>query len=154
MPSHKLGDLLAQSGELSALSRQARRLAELQQVLLTAVPPPLTKFTRVKSLRAGTLFLLADNSAVAAKLRQLAPTLLLHVRKREIEVTGIQVEVQVAAPQPGAAGAAGAQSGRDLSPTAIKALDGLVETLNESPLKTALTRLVRRRKSVKKDTPG
>ena len=151
MPAHKLGDLLAQSGELSALSLRARRLAELQQVLLTAVPPPLAQFTRVKSLRAGTLFLLADNSAVAAKLRQLAPTLLLHVRKREIEVTGIQVEVQVAAPQPRSAGA---QAGRDLSLTAVNTLDGLAEALNESPLKTALTRLVRRRKGVKKDTPG
>jgi hypothetical protein len=151
MPAHKLGDLLAQSGELSALSRQARRLAELQQVLLKAVPPPLAKFTRVKILRAGTLFLLADNSAIAAKLRQLAPTLLLHVRKRESEVTGIQVEVQVAAQQPGASGA---QSGRDLSLAAVNTLDRLAEALNESPLKSALTRMVRRRKDVKKGTPG
>ena len=149
MPAHKLGEVLAQSGELSAFSRQARRLAELQQVLLEAVPTPLAKSTRVKSLRAGTLFLLADNSAVAAKLRQLAPTLLLHVRKREIEVTGIQVEVQVAAQQPGSSGT---QSGRDLSLTAVNTLDGLAEALNESPLKTALTRLVRRRKGVKKGT--
>lgn len=149
MPAHKLGDLLAQTGELRALSRQARRLAEFQQLLLAAVPAPLAESTRVKTFRAGTLVLVAENSAVAAKLRQLAPRLLVHVRKREIEVTGIQVEVQVAAPQ---SGPAGMVRERDLSLTAVNALDGLAETLNESPLKTALTRLVHRNKSVKKNT--
>jgi len=149
MPAHKLADLLVQTGELRAWSRQARRLADLQQVLLEAVPTPLATSTRVKSLQAGTLFIVADNSAIAAKLRQLAPTLLLHVRKREKEVTGIQVEVQVTAPQ---SGPAGAPRERDLSLETVGAFDDLARTLKESPLKTALTRLVRRRKGVKNDT--
>jgi len=150
MPAHKIGDLLAQTGELRALSRQARRLAELQQVLLEAVPPPLTKATRVRNFRAGTLFVLAANAAVAAKLRQLAPRLLLHVQKREIQVTGIHVEVQVAAPQ---AASGDTVPARDLSLTAISTIEKLAETLKESPLKTALTRLVRRRKGVANGTP-
>jgi len=143
MSARKISDLLAHSGELRALSGRARRLAELQQVLLEVVPSSLVNATRVKTLRAGTLVVLAGNAAVAAKLRQLAPRLLLHVQKQEIEVTGIQVEVQVAAPQGISARTA---SGRDLSLTAVSALEGLAGTLRESPLKGALDRLVRRRK--------
>lgn len=143
MSARKISDLLAHSGELRALSGRARRLAELQQVLLEVVPSSLINATRVKTLRAGTLVVLAGNAAVAAKLRQLAPRLLLHVQKQGIEVTGIQVEVQVAAPQGISAQTA---SGRDLSLTAVSALEGLAGTLRESPLKGALDRLVRRRK--------
>lgn len=149
MPAHRINDLLARSGELRALSDQARRLAEVQQVLLEAVPSSLVNATRVKQIRAGTLLVLAENPAVAAKLRQLAPRLLLHVQKRKIQVTGIQVEVQVAMPHIGPE----ARSGRDLSRTAVSELEGLADTLRESPLKSALERLVRRRKRVANDTP-
>lgn len=150
MPAHKVGDLIARTGELRALSHQARRLTEMQQVLLEAVPIPLAPALRVKNFRAGTLFVIASNAAVAAKLRQLAPTLLRHVRKRLNEVTGIQVEVQVATQQ----NACPDKPVRDLSLAAVNAIDGLAETLKESPLKAALTRMVRRRKNVKKGTPA
>jgi hypothetical protein len=149
MPAHKVGDLLAQRAELRALSHQARRLAELQQVLLEAVPPLLHHATRVGNLRAGTLIVLADNAAVAAKLRQLAPRLLLYVRKRKTEVTGIQVEVQVAMRQ---SDPASRPRARDLSLTAVNALNGLGQSLKDSPLKRALTRMVRRHKDVENDT--
>lgn len=148
MPAHKVGDLLARTRELRALSRQARRLTEVQQALLEAVPPPLAPAIRVKNFRAGTLFVLAASAAVAAKLRQLAPTLLRQVRKQETEVTGIQVEVQVAQQQKPHAD----KRVRDLSLTAVNAIDGLAETLKESPLKAALTRMVQRRKNVKRGT--
>lgn len=149
MPARKIGNLLAQSGQLRALSRQAQRLAELQQVLFEAVPPLLTSATRVKNYRAGTLFLLADNAAVAAKLRQLAPRLLVHVRKREIEATGIQVEVQVKSPK---FRTGNEVTKRALPADAIKDFGELAEALKDSPLKSALTRLVRRRKNVPKNT--
>ncbi|MBI2295219.1 MAG: DUF721 domain-containing protein [Betaproteobacteria bacterium] len=143
MPARKIGNLLAQSGQLRALSRQAQRLAELQQVLFEAVPPLLTSATRVKNYRAGTLFLLADNAAVAAKLRQLAPRLLVHVRKRETQVTGIQVEVQVAAHQ---TGLPKRSRKRELNVAAIDDFQALADVLHDAPLKRAVTRLVQRRK--------
>lgn len=150
MPAHKVGDLIARTGELRTLSHQARRLTEVQQVLLEAVPSPLARAIRVKNFRAGTLFVLAANAAVAAKLKQLAPTLLLHVRKRVIEVTGIKVEVQVAEQQK----ACPDKPVRDLSLAAVSAIDKLAGTLKESPLKAALTRMVLRRKNVNKGTPA
>jgi len=147
MPAHRIGNLLANSGELKALSRQARRLAELQQVLFEAVPPALSKATRVKSLRAGTLFLLADNAAVAAKLRQLAPRLLLHLQIRATEVTGIRVEVQVKAPQ---IGTGNEITKRALPPDAIRNFADLAGSLPPSPLQSALARLVARRRVAKR----
>ena len=146
MSTHRIGNLLAGPGELQALSRQARRLAELQQVLFEAVPPTLSKAARVKTLRAGTLVLLADNAAVAAKLRQLAPRLLLHLQIRAVEVTGIRVEVQVKAP-PISAG--NDVTNRALPTDAVKNFGRLSDALPPSPLKSALVRLVARRRSTK-----
>ena len=145
MPARKIEEVLARSGELRAISAQAQRLAKLQQVLLEALPSPLNRSARVSTFRAGRLVVLADNAAVAAKLRQLAPRLLRVVQERENQVTGIHVDVQVAVPQ--------SKSGkvpqrRDLSLTAVSAFEGLAGTLKHSPLKGALERLVQRRKRV------
>ena len=145
MPARKIEEVLARSGELRAISGQTQRLAKLQQVLLEALPSPLNRSARVSTFRAGRLVVLADNAAVAAKLRQLAPRLLRVVQERENQVTGIHVDVQVAVPQ--------SKSGkvphrRDLSLTAVSAFEGLAGTLKDSPLKGALERLLQRRKRV------
>lgn len=146
MPARKIADLLAAPGELTALSRQAQRLAKLQQVLSETIPSTLSQATRLKNYRSGTLFLLADNPAVAAKLRQLAPRLLLHVQKREAEVTGIQVEVQVKSPK---IRTENEVTKRALPTDAINDFGKLADTLAASPLKSALARLVARRRAVK-----
>jgi hypothetical protein len=65
------------------------------------------------------------------------------MQERENQVTGIHIEVQVAVPQ---REFAKTPSGRDLSLTAIRSLEGLAGTLKDSPLKAALDRMVRRRK--------
>jgi hypothetical protein len=143
MPARKIHEVLANTGELRALSVQAQRLAQLQQVLLGALPSPLYSSARVSTLRSGRLVVLADNAAVAAKLRQLAPRLLRYVQERENQVTGIHIEVQVAVPQ-GVSGKASSE--RDLSLTAISSFEGLAGSMKESPLKGALDRLVQRRK--------
>ena len=140
MPTQKIGALLG-AGELQALSRKARRLMELQQVFLDSAPPSLSRASRVKDYRMGTLFLSAENAAVAMKLRQLAPSLLLKIRKREAEITGIKIAVQVKEvtdpPQskpekPG------------LSAENVGVFRKLSDALPQSELKSALAKLVRR----------
>jgi hypothetical protein len=143
MPTRKIDEVLARSGELRALSAQARRLAELQQVLHEAVPSSLVASARVSTFQAGRLVVLADNAAVAAKLKQLAPRLLRHLQERGNQVTGIHVAVQVAVPQR-VSGAASSE--RDLSLATVRSLEGLAGTLKDSPLKGALERMVQRRK--------
>ena len=148
MPARKIGELLAVSGELKTLSREARRLAEVEQRLFEATPRALAEAARVKSLRAGTIVLSADNAAVAAKLRQLAPRLLLHIRKREPEVTVLRVEVQPAAPP---SGPAASSQKRPLGETAIAEFQNLAAGLRDSQLKSAVGRLVQRRKREDKE---
>ena len=140
MTAHKVGEFLATTGELKALSRAATRLAELEQLLLSTAPHALSEATRIKTFRAGTLVVSADNAAVASKLKLLAPQLLIQIREREPEVTGIRVEVQ---PAPGAAKR---QSGKlAMGDGAVSGFRNLAAELADSPLKKAVERLVRRR---------
>jgi hypothetical protein len=148
VPVQKIGDVIASSSNLKALARHARRLSDLQQLLLEATPFALAAASRVTDLRAGTLVVLADNAAVAAKLRQLAPRLLKHVQKQQVEVTGIRVDVQVKTHK---IKAEDEVTKHPLPPEAIQDFGGLAEALPPSPLKTALVRLLARRGPMKRD---
>jgi hypothetical protein len=148
VPVQKIGDVIARSGGLEALARHARRLSDLQQLLLEATPSELAAATRVTDLKAGTLVVLADNPAVAAKLRQLAPRLLKHVQKQQSEVTGIRVGVQVKTHK---INVEHEFTKAPLPPEAIKDLGRLAEVLPPSPLKSALARLLARRDSTKRN---
>jgi hypothetical protein len=148
VPVQKIGDVIAHSGNLTALARHARRLSALQQLLLEATPSELAAASRVTDLRAGTLVVLADNAAVAAKLRQLAPRLLKHLQKLQGEVTGIRVDVQVKTHK---IKAEDEVTRHPLPAEAIKDLGDLAVALPPSPLKSALARLVARRGSTKRD---
>jgi hypothetical protein len=141
MPAHKIGRLLAASNDLKALSGKARRLSELQRMFFDCAPRSLAQASRVQNFHAGTLFLVAENAAVAAKLLQLAPRLLSTIRKQKLEVTKIHVSVQVAPSQPESR----TESRKKiLSPDSIHKFTDLAEDLPDSPLKSAITRLVRR----------
>jgi hypothetical protein len=145
VPVQKIGDVIASSGDLKSLARQAQRLRDLEQFLVEALPSALASASRVANLRAGTLVVLADNAAVGAKLRQLAPRLILHLNKRGFEVTVVQVDVQVKVHK---IKDEDDVTKRLLPPDAIQDFERLSEGLRDSPLKTAVARLVaRRRKS-------
>jgi hypothetical protein len=138
MPAHKIDFYLNSSHSLRRLAGEARRIAELQQVLVKIAPQSLTQACCVKQLRAGTLFLLADNAAIAAKLKQLAPRLLTAYEKLGVEVTSIRVEVQVREAPPGRAPK---RAPKQLSIETIENLERLAAQLDDSPLKRALTNM-------------
>ena len=142
MPTQKIGKLLAASSELKALSGKTRRLMELQQVYVESAPELLAQASRVKNYRAGTLFLLAGNTAVAAKLRQLAPRILANIQKQESEITAIRVDVQVTEPQHERENK---REKKGLSSETIDNFRKLSERMPDSMLKSALAELVRRR---------
>jgi hypothetical protein len=141
VPVQKIGDLIANSGNFKSLAQHARRLEDLQHLLFEAVPPALAAASRVSNCKAGLLVISADNAAVAAKLRQLAPRLLSHLGKAEIQVTGIRVDVQVKAHK---IKDEHEVTGRSLPPDAIQKFSGLADRLPASPLKTAVMKLARR----------
>jgi hypothetical protein len=95
MPLQRLGSLLSATDELIALTSMARRLRELQSLYSRSAPGELTDSSRVKSCKAGTLYIAADNAAVASKLKQMTPRLLALIRETEAQVTKIRIDVQV-----------------------------------------------------------
>jgi hypothetical protein len=146
VPVHKIGELIATSDHLQALAREARRMKVLEHLLFQAVPPMLAAASRVTHLKSGTLVISADNAAIAAKLRQLAPRLVLHIRKVENQITGIRVDVQVKTLKNKAEDEV---TKRSLPPEAIREFSRLSERLPASPLKSALARFAARRGSGK-----
>jgi len=141
VPVQKIGDVLANSGDLQALARQAQGLKVLELFLLESTPAALASASRVANLKSGTLVILAENAAVAAKLRQLAPRLLLHFRERGVEVTGIRVDVQVKTHKIKAEDDVTKPA---LPPDAIREFSALANALPDSSLKSAIERLVAR----------
>jgi len=138
MSDTRIGLLFNSLPELQALNRELRQLAALQSVLTEVLPGDLAAATQVALVKAGELILSADNGAVAAKLRQIAPRILVFLRQRGFEITGIRLQVQVRVrdnPLP--------QKQISLSSNARSAIDLLSERLDASPLRTALKRLGR-----------
>lgn len=92
-------------------------------------------------LEHNVLTLAANNSAVAAKLRQMTPELVRQLQSCGCEVTGIQVRVQVTLPL----------IPHTATPSSMSAqgklkLNDLAATMADSPLKDALQRLAGRKK--------
>ncbi|MGH8692772.1 MAG: DciA family protein [Burkholderiales bacterium] len=140
MTSERIGLLIDRVPQLQGLNRQVRRLLALQSILTEVLPDSLATSTTVALSAADELVLFADNGAAAAKLKQLAPRILVFFRQRGHEVTGIRVQVQLRIlhnPLP--------QKQISLSPTARQAISEFSATLDTSPLKSALERLGRRK---------
>ena len=141
MPLNMLGTLLGATEELRAVRARVRRLRELQTLYFRSAPRELAGSSRVKNYQAGTLFVSADNPAVAAKLKQLAPRLLASLREMETEITKIRIEVQVSgrAPERGYVSRKVA-----LTPDTATKFDALASRVKDPALKSALERFARR----------
>jgi hypothetical protein len=125
--------------ELEATLVRVNRLAALQRIYAGAVPEDLVKRSRVVLEQAGSLVVVADTSAMAHKLRQLAPRIVEQIVKFAPEVTSIVVEVQVT---PGS----DLRARRDaaIGPRGLTSLRQLCDKLPESPLREALARMIQR----------
>lgn len=141
MAARSLDAYLNSADGLARLSAHAGRLVKLQRVFEKIAPPYLATSCRVANYKLGKVVIHAESGAVAAKLRQMIPSLVSEFSLEGSEVTEIQVKVQPshAAPQhnklilPGVVGA-----------SAKSDLHRLAEQLPEdSPLKAALERLVK-----------
>ena len=140
MNSERIGLLIDRLPQLQGLNRQVRRLLALQDILTEVLPESLASSTTVALSAADELVLFVDNGSVAAKLKQLAPRILVFFRQQGHEVTAIRVQVQVRIRHNPLL-----QKQILLSPTARRAISELSATLDISPLKSALERLGRRK---------
>lgn len=142
MATRSLDAYLNSADGLARLSAHAGRLVKLQRFFEEIAPSYLAASSRVANFKLGKVVIHADSGTVAAKLRQMLPSLLDEFSLKGAEVTEIQVKVQPihGAPQhykPLKAPAVGASAKTGLSRLA----DGLPA---DSPLKEALERLVKR----------
>jgi hypothetical protein len=131
--------LFKDNSELQTLISHASDLTGLQKIWSGVVPQPLREFTRAAGLKHRRITVFADNGAVAAKLKLLAPTLLKNLQIKGLEVTSIRVEVQVnsVVREP-------SKAPRRLSQGASASLSNLASTLPDSPLRTALQHLAKK----------
>ncbi len=142
MTARKLSGFLDEpTSGLGPLAREARRLLALNRVWEAIAPPGLARSSRVGLVKDGVLTLYADNGAAAARLKAQLPRLLSNFRQRGYDLNGIRVEVQVKTMswEPAARPAPPA-----IPPAALRELGELERRLAPSPLKRALTNLLRR----------
>lgn len=140
MSARKLQSYFSATTTLAALAGGAERVRALQQLWEQVAPQELARSCKASGLRDHVLVLYANNGAIAAKVRQLAPTMLDKFKKKGLEVTAIQVRVQVLFPERGVKpiktlrlGSVGRESLRQLA-----------DRLADSPLKQTLERLLDR----------
>ena len=134
--AQQLKSLLGSNQELRPLLTKAQALSALQHHFTGVAPHNLAQSSQVLSLQSGTLNIAVGNAASAAKLRQLAPELVVMLKNRGCEVSGIRVKVQVVV------GSRHAEhTHRKLGKTARNALNTLGQSMDDSPLKSALEKL-------------
>lgn len=136
----RLNAFFRDNAELHALADEVGKLVELQKIWNGIVPAALQPFTRAGGVKHRRITVFADNGAVAAKLKLLAPNLLKNLQNKGVEVTSIRVEVQVKSLR-----RAPSHVPRTLSSQAAASLIQLAEQLPDSPLRLSLQRLAKRR---------
>lgn len=141
MPARKVSDILGTADELGSIAVASRRVALMQRVYLEAVPRDLSNSSRIGWARGAVLTVIADNGAVAAKLRQLGPRILKHLHHSGFEFNSMRIDVQVGQN----AFSLPYSPHKSLSKNALSAIEDTIERLDDSPLRSALTRLSRRR---------
>jgi hypothetical protein len=121
------------------------KLTAMQQVFMKIAPPQLAQRSALGAFVEGDLTIYARNGAIAAKLRQMLPSLLLKFRARGYEVTAIRIAVQAnyhSITEPHLS-----VKTRQIDQAGVESLSNLVATLPASPLKTAVARLLKRQAS-------
>lgn len=139
MTAQKASFFLSTTERLQSLTQAVGRLLEVQKVYLgLAAPKSLAEFSKVGALENGTLILLAENGAIAAKLRQQLPTLLSKFQQRGVQVNAIRVEVQAGLRRE----AKRPLYDKRIDETGLESLQKLQSRLEDGPLKGALAKLL------------
>ena len=136
--------LMRENEVIAPIHDRLQRVSRLQSSFADALPPGLNQSCRVAAVEGSTIIIAAANGAVAAKLKQMLPRLLEKFRqnkKQEQEVTVISVLVQPDYFQPEPPPKAGPP--REPMPSAM--LAELAESLEDSPLKTTVEGIRKRR---------
>src|SRR5919201_3081356 len=140
VPTAKLDRILANEAHLQPVLAKARELRALGRLVRAFLPPDLT--ARVANFRDGELVLSAESSAIAAKLRLLAPTLSSYLSKSSGQVSAVSIRVQ---PSTSQISDVAPLENAHLSTPALEALKRLHKRLSDSPAKQAVQALLAHR---------
>lgn len=146
MTARKLDTFFSEKASpLNRLAHAAQQLKTLSHIWETVAPIGLARSCRVGHLEDGILTLLADNGAIASKIKQQLPSLLEKLQKRGVKITGIRIEVQVKIPLRDTVAA----PKKGISAQSLASLEKLDTELEASPLKEALTNLIKHQRALK-----
>lgn len=87
-------DRLGKTPEYADLLSSARQLQKAQLVFFKLIPAQLTQYCRLGPILDSKLTILVENGAVASKLKQISPSLLIKLQQRGWKVTAFQILVQ------------------------------------------------------------
>ena len=138
----KLDRLLADEATLQPVLAKARELRALAGLLDGFLPPELARHARVVNYRDGEIVLVAATSAAAAKLRLLAPSLVIFFSKQRLQVNSVSIRVQ---PSESRRTDAAPQKTAYFSTPALGSLRKLYNAMRESPARDALGALLQKR---------
>lgn len=97
MPAQALSVLQAVDGAptLARLAALARQSQDWLSSVATLLPPALRTGIQAGPIEETQWCLLAANSSVAAKLRQLSPALIAHLRSKGCQITSVRIKVRM-----------------------------------------------------------
>ncbi|MDH5479435.1 MAG: DUF721 domain-containing protein [Nitrosomonas sp.] len=148
MTSHKVKAYLSklgQTAEYQEIFSRVNQLNKMQKTFLTLVPPYLAQSCNLGKISNGKLTVLAENGAIASKLKLISPSLLLQLQKLGWNVTAIQVSVQAHYYAKKSAELIKKEQSLKkptLSQTGIESLDQLALSLPNSELKNSIQSLL------------
>ena len=125
------------AGKVLAHARLLMKLTALYQEI---APAHLGQASSLANFKSGIIVIHAASGAVAAKLRQLAPTLADGFSRRGVECNGVQIKVQATE----IARQSRTSMPKPLSTPTSRKLAGLRDSLPESDLRRALDTLIQR----------
>jgi len=148
MRSIKLDRILAADVSLQPVLAKAQELRALAGLLDGVLPPELARQVRVVNYRDGGIILGATSAAIAAKLRLLAPSLVIFFSKQRLQVNSVRIVVQ---PNASRIEDAAPQKSAYFSTSTLETLRTLYNGMRPSPAREALGRLLQKRLARKKE---
>jgi hypothetical protein len=140
MRPRSIASVLDHAAELERFMPLVDRLITLRAAVRAVMPRELADCATVVALKHDTVWLLADNAAVAAKLRVLEPTLLRALQRLVPQAAAVRVRVRTVA----SAGSRRREKRACLDPGPAAALAALADALPASPLREAVASLSRK----------
>ncbi len=143
-------NILGKSDEYARLFASAHRLHENQLLFKKLIPEQLAPHCTIGQISAGILVILVENGAIASKLKQIAPSLLLKLQQHGWKVTSFQILVQAKhmAGDPKQLATCGSKNKNiKLSQTGQNCLTQLAASLPNSELRDAIQSFAKKHRS-------